>query len=324
MILYLRTVGFSKLKDPKEIDDFVMSIINDPTERYLLEHEDGTSSFEHYKFFSENLGVVVRGEVSQDETVVVYSVVPFAEGTGMTSIVNLAIREGVDERCYSAYCDEEDMGTPMNFFLQNDIDYLDEETKLDANAYDAAFTCFAIEGTVVLPVDKEDVDHEQQSMEEIMYKDLLSRAQKGDTQAMEALNKEYQRAGKVLRERLKETDILTVLEEFFVDLNEEDEIFSVLGTIEDYWTEENELTKESVWVIQVRCLNIMIDVYINELDLIGEPTAGMRIKVTGWMHGSIDFSIEESFEPEEFEEDEYLPFQDDEGYDDLNEEDEDE
>ncbi len=46
----------------------------------------------------------------------------------------------------------------------------------------------------------------------------------------------------------------------------------------------------------MRCMNIVVDTYINSEDLIGKPMRGMRFKGTCWVHGQIDFELHDDFE----------------------------
>ena len=53
--------------------------------------------------------------------------------------------------------------------------------------------------------------------------------------------------------------------------------------------EQNNLTGENVWVLDICCNEMNFGVCINQKDLVGEPQVGRRFKGIVWMQGSIKY-----------------------------------
>ena len=128
--------------------------------------------------------------------------------------------------------------------------------------------------------------------EDRIRRELLEQARRGDEEAMNILDEEADEASKILQERLKSEDILSVLEGFFVPVGDQDDIYSILGNIEGLELLTNRETNEEIYRILISCMTIPIELYIGKSDLIGEPTPGMRLKATCWVHGEIVFNYE--------------------------------
>jgi hypothetical protein len=294
MILYIKALGFSKYDSKEKAEELVAQIVENPTNRYISNDKDNMIKVEYYKSFGKDFGLIVRGELDEHQELLVRTVLPYAKGRTMMDTHEVDIAENGDAFNYSGYCEERKSGTPVSFFLQNLLDYHEVEEEED-NVYinGVKLSLFAVEGTVILPIEKEADDENSELAEQMIREELLKQAREGNEDAIDALEEEAIEATKVLRERLKKEDLLTILEGFFIPLGDNEDIYSVLGTILESKLLLNRVTKEKVWRIKLGCMNMVFDVYINEEDLIGKPMKGMRFKGTSWVHGIIDFAIEE-------------------------------
>ncbi len=302
MILYIKSVGFSEYNTKEKAESLVASIIKDPDTKTTVGKGGGEVNVEYYRAFGKNFGLLVRGTVGENEELLIHSLVPYAEGRWLTDIHELEVDIDEVSDNYIGYCEEVRSGTPISFFLQNVIEYLDVEDEMTEADKDEIYvdgirlTAFCIEGTVILPIDKDEEDILAEEEEDALREMLLDKARSGDENALNILEEEALEASDALKERLQKEDILSILEGFFVPVGESSDIFSVLGSIEEIEYLENVQTEETVYLIKVKCMNIFIDVYVNEKDLVGHPTAGMRFKGTCWLHGKIDFSAVEEEE----------------------------
>ena len=71
----------------------------------------------------------------------------------------------------------------------------------------------------------------------------------------------------------------------------ESDQYAILGEILDCRLEQNNLTGENVWVLDICCNEMNFGVCINQKDLVGEPQVGRRFKGIVWMQGSIKMCI---------------------------------
>lgn len=294
MILYIKALGFSQYDSKEKAEELVTQIIGSPTNRYISNDNDDITKVEYYKSYGKDFGLIVRGEIDDNQELIVRTVLPYAKGRSLMDTHEVDIAENGDAFNYSGYCEERKSGTPVSFFLQNLIDYHEiEEEDEDVYINGVKLSLFAVEGTVILPIEKDEDDQNYDIAEQMIREELLNQARDGNEDAIDALEEEAIEATKILRERLKKEDLLTILEGFFIPLGDDEDIYSVLGTIMEAKKLVNRITREQVWRIKLTCMNMVFDIYINEEDLIGKPMKGMRFKGTSWVHGIIDFALED-------------------------------
>jgi len=289
LILYINALGFSEYDTKEKAEKLVSSIINDPTTRYISNYSSDEIKVEYYKEYGENFGLLVRGTLNENEELAVNSLIPYSVGRSVTDTHEIDVVKGEQKDTYNVFCEESKTGTPISFFLQNIIDYLEIERKEDVYIKGVRLIAFSIEGTIIFPIEKDEMDilieEEEISMREV----LLQKAREGNEDAIMQLEEEALEASEILQERLKNEDLLSVLEGFFVPIEDSEDIYSILGNIEEVDEVINQKTGEKIYVLKVKCMNINLDIWINEKNLIGKPYVGMRFKGTSWVHGLIDF-----------------------------------
>ena len=69
----------------------------------------------------------------------------------------------------------------------------------------------------------------------------------------------------------------------------ESDQYSILGEIMDCRLLQNELTKENVYAMDIKCNDMDFSLCINQKDLLGEPAVGRRFKGNIWLQGSINY-----------------------------------
>ena len=82
---YLRTVGFSKVKSRKEMQEIIQDVINTYDEKIAVEnHPDGVF-VQYSKNYGCDCGITVCGQYDEDNEFHVEYSFPFFRGTGITS-----------------------------------------------------------------------------------------------------------------------------------------------------------------------------------------------------------------------------------------------
>ena len=66
--------------------------------------------------------------------------------------------------------------------------------------------------------------------------------------------------------------------------------YAILGEITDCDLEQNSLTGEDVYIMEIMCNDIPFSVCINKKDLLGEPAIGRRFKGIVWLQGSVYYA----------------------------------
>jgi len=293
MILYIRALGFSQFDSKDRAEDLVGAIIKDPEAKYVWEDKDGNAFVEFYKEYGKGLGLVVRGSISETEEINVHSLMPSTVSRFLIDTHEVDVIAKEDKDVYHGFCEEISSGTPISFFIQNLKEYNDVESMDDVYINGVRLSAYCVDGTIILPIDKDHTDELLEEEEEKIRKQLLEQARKGDEDAMDILDEEADEASRMLQERLKKEDILSVLEGFFVPVGEQDDVYSVLGNIEHVELLTNRETNEEIYHIELRSMTIPLELYISKKDIVGRPTPGMRFKGTCWLHGQIDFHYED-------------------------------
>lgn len=290
-MLYISALGFSSYNTKEKAEKLVTDIIEAPNTRYISNYKTDEIKVEYYKEYGNEFGLIVRGALSSTEELTVYSLIPYAIGSHITDTHEIDVVKGDKKDIYNAYCEESKSGTPVSFFLQNVIDYLEIEDQEDVYIEGVRLVAFSVEGTVILPIDKDETDVLLEEEEDVFREELLEKARNGDEEAMQILEEEALESSEILQERLKDEDLLSILEGFFVPMGEHDDIYSLLGTIIDVTQTMNKMTNEKIFILSIKCMNLILDVYINDKDIVGVPSVGMRFKGTSWVHGLIEFEF---------------------------------
>ena len=289
MILYISALGFSEYDTKEKAEKLVASIIDHPTNRYISNYNTDEIKVEYYKEYGENFGLLIRGTLNEKEELTVYSLIPYSTGRSITDTHEIDVVKGLERDSYNAYCEESKTGTPISFFLQNVIDFLEADGQEDVYIKGVRLIAFSVEGTVILPIEKDEMDLLIEEEEDSLREELIEKARDGNEEALLQLEEEALEASALLQERLKSEDLLSVLEGFFVPIEDSEDIYSILGNIEQIDEAINKETNEKVYILKIKCMNFKVDVWINEKNLMGKPYIGMRFKGTSWVHGLIEF-----------------------------------
>ena len=65
--------------------------------------------------------------------------------------------------------------------------------------------------------------------------------------------------------------------------------YDIIGDIISCTQKVNVWTDEVIWDLKIKALDIIINVFINAEDLVGEPKVGRRFKGQIWLQGEIEF-----------------------------------
>lgn len=289
MLSYLSAVGMKQYNTSEKIKDLINDVVSNSTGKYISNFKEDQIKIEYYKKLNEKVGLIVRGQMTDKEEMTIDLLLPYCLGEYMSNIVEVDVQNDQEGPIYYAICEEEDTATEIDFCLQNVVDYLDIGDDEEVFLNGVVLTGLSIEGKIILNVDKDDVEQELQEEEEEWRKDLVKLARQGDTNAIELLDIEAEEIDEVIKERLQEEDVFSVIEGLFMPYGDEQGIYSVLGTIMQIDTLTNKYTDEVVYNLHLESMGIKFEVSINKEDLTGEPSVGMRFLGICWMQGRVIF-----------------------------------
>ena len=297
MDIFLRSIGFTRTKFFERIGRIKKEVVENPDKRVIFGCGEEGTYVEYYKMYGEGIGILVRGIMDDDENVTVESCEAFAV-SDEDMAVNKFIVEFVKNQPVIVF---EDVGTgnELVFSLQNKIDYFrDEQGFIDfgrsvlythergIEKRKVNFCAMSVYGSIILPVYKDEEDNEFFE-DESFYKSLVLRFKEGDDEAEEMLKMYAEETSFVISERLQEEDLLSVVEGYFLPMEDNETDYSVLGEITAISKTYNEITGEEVVKLTLNITGSRIQLFINSRDLTGYPMIGMRFMGTCHLRGSV-------------------------------------
>lgn len=258
----MRAIGFSDLKTSESWEELKSDVLLEGSSSFIREYEDGKLIVESYKKYADRVYLLVRsGLTEEDQDGAIYSVdecEPYVEAKHLLDVQDLEI-EGIsaDEFRYHVICQEVGTGIQVIFQLQNLIEYFDclDDNMLEYRGIN--IVGIAIEGTIVLP--------------------------------LEVNEKEEQELDQQFKKELYTTDILTLVDGYFVPVPEIETEYAILGLIQELEILQNENTKEKMYWMHLDIMGMPIEIIINMEDLVGKPYVGMRFMGTCKVQGTIEF-----------------------------------
>lgn len=288
---YLRAIGFSEYKTSKKIKELLKDSVHNGEIRKVTEDDEAVFGTIQ-KLFSERLGLYLFGEYDENDEFQIDYYYPYLNSEYLTTRDMPTIEKSVAKESYIGVCEDLKIGVSIIFYLQNIIDFKNELNALfhRSSVEGVIFTGMSLGGKILFPIQKN--ERQKKNLREATSKrrNLIAAAKNGDEDAIESLTLEDIDTYSMVSRRLLKEDIFSIVETYFMPYGIECDMYSVLGNIVDFRKEINCLTKEEIYILTLNCNDLVFDVCINKLDLLGEPEIGRRFKGTIWLQGKIQFS----------------------------------
>lgn len=288
---YLRAVGFSEIKDRKELEKILSMIMDEPTDKKTYKINDHKTVTEISKDFSKHIGITIRGEYDDSGVFHMGHYFPYVRTQYISTREEISVIKRVDTDAYTVMCDDVRFGVSLMFYLQNVIDFLSgPKTVKENKKFPIYLSALSTRGKILLPI-YHDEKLKKSNNAEIQYRrNLIAEAKKGNQDAIDSLTIDDIDIYAMISRRAKHEDIYTIVETSFTPYGSESDNYSILGTIIDVEKEVNEYTKEEVYMIVINCNDVIMPIVLNKKDLYGEPAVGRRFKGTIWTQGFVEFS----------------------------------
>lgn len=290
---YLRAIGFSQLRFKSEQNKLISASINDSKNRQEIYIGANTRLIQINRSFGNGIGLSIIGENDQDDIFTLDHAFPYCLGTEGTMQSDIQIEGHNDKEAYSGISDDYDLGMTLIYFLQNIVDYvkstwLNDFYKLPKKV---RFGALSINGTILYGINLEHIvnPYDKQPISRKDRRNLIMKAKSGDMDALENLTLDDMDTYSLVSKRIKDEDLFTVVETYFMPYGIDNEEYSILGIIKKIDKIYNDFSDEMVYNLTIRCNDISLNVIINSLDLQGEPAIGRRFKGIIWLQGQIDF-----------------------------------
>ena len=211
-------LGFSEIDKKYTIEQLVGEILDKPTKQQASRKKNKDIVAEYIKEFGKDMYIVVRivmrGE-SDTTKLEVEQCEPYLNSSYTINVEELTVEEIDDQYNYYAICEERETGIQFIFWLQNVIEYTEAVAhKKEFNQVKIA--ALAMEGTIILPIEKDEEDKEVEKEEKEKIKVMLQRAREGDEEARAQLEEEEKEMDDQLKERMYQEDFLSIMSGYFV------------------------------------------------------------------------------------------------------------
>lgn len=290
---YLRAIGFSRLKNKIEQNQIITTAFENSTDKRELEvGSDAKLVQANYQIFN-GIGISIIGAYDKDNSFIIDHSFPYCLGQHAAMQPDIQIERYSDKEAYSCISEDYNLGVTLIYFLVNVVDYvrstwLNDFYKIPKKV---KFGALSLSGRILYGVllEHNPFPYDKQPISNKARRNLIAKARSGDMDALENLTLDDMDTYSLISKRIKDEDLLTVIETYMIPYGIDNEQYSVLGIIQSFEQITNEFSKELVYNLTVVCNDIPLNIVINSLDLQGEPKVGRRFKGIIWLQGQIDF-----------------------------------
>ncbi len=289
---YLRAVGFSNIKNRKEIKELLSRIVQNPEKKDYIETEQESILIEYQAMFSESLGMTIRGELDEENHMMLDFYYPFCLGKNISTNEEAGIERHADKESFGGICEDNRIGVSLIFFLQNGMEYMKDSVKKKPTKgpLPLYFSGLSLQGKIMLPILKNETERKKIKETSLARTQLIEAARHGDESALENLTLDEIDTYTMISKKILKEDVFSLVDTFFMPYGIECDQYSIMGEIEEVSLEQNRITQEDIYVLGLNCNGMSVTVCINAMDLLGEPQVGRRFKGNIWLQGRMDYT----------------------------------
>ncbi len=288
---YLRAIGLTEEFGRQNIRRLIAKTIETPSGRAYTTRsdKDDTLIAEFLLEVSEGAGICVCGEFDESDAFHFEYYLPYFRNNRVSSREEVTVERRVDTESFEGACDDLKVGVTIIFRVLNIADYVKHDYGRGDIAQGAllSLTALSTEGTVMFPIQKSENDRASLRKDANRRMQWLTEARNGDENAMRNLTLEDMDHYNVLWDQIQHEDVFSLVDNYFMPVGTECDLYSVLGEIVSMRTLTNYFSGETMYVLTVDVNDLVFDVCINTKDLYGEPDVGRRFKGIIWMQGTL-------------------------------------
>ena len=233
-------------------------------------------------------GIAVVGEIGESGGLVPEYYFPYLSSTHISSTAPLSYEKTATRDGFSGMCEDDRLGLALIFDVKNVPDVIRDQQDLQlgsASFQRVMLSMLLREATVLLPIGAK--NSVPANSRRTFERSLTEAEEQGDLEAVGRLAREEMlRFGRAIQ-RIRETDVLTVVESFFMPYGMESYSYYFLGDILSSALILNEITKERFYRMVISVNGVEFTAAVNEKDLQGIPSAGLRLKAKGMLMGEL-------------------------------------
>lgn len=288
---YLRSIGFSKLENRKQVNELIRDTVQTALDKSFTAMDNKILFAEFNKDYGDGIGLCVRGEFDEDSKFIYEYCFPYLRPTVISSNDDVTIERHSEKESYAGVCDDIKVGVSLIFYLQNVVTYIKMKNAgmIPAKNTTLSLTGLSIMGTIMMPIKKDEFQKKKSKKALQNRNNLIEEARLGNEDAIESLTLEDMDTYTAISRRIQKEDVFSLVDTYFMPFGVECDHYSILGEIISFQRVQNVLTKEEVFQMTVSCNDLNFEVCINTKDLLGEVKVGRRFKGVVWMQGFINY-----------------------------------
>ena len=120
---FLKSIGFSEVNSRKEIKKILKLVLMSPTEKQYVTLQDDSIAVEYRKSFSDEFGIAVCGEFSDDADFDYEFYYPYFKGRYVSTTTDIDLERVMETESYEGVFDDSRVGISIIFRLINRLDY---------------------------------------------------------------------------------------------------------------------------------------------------------------------------------------------------------
>lgn len=290
---YLNAVGFSQLKNKKELLELIKSIIKDPSKREFIETDRNSVICEYTKYFSPTTGITVRGEIDEDNELTLDFYYPVCRPLSISTNESIGIERFASNEYFAGICDDPRIGVTLIFDIPNSVDVMRRFAQDNGDMEEKATVEFAglsVNGMIMLPIKKDVGEKAKREKSATNRNKLLMAARNGDENAIESLTLDDIDTYAQLSKKIRSEDVYSLVDSYFMPYGVECDLYSIMAEIIDYSLEKNDVSGEEIVILSLDYNGMALNICINRKDLLGEPMVGRRFKGTVLIQGTVNFN----------------------------------
>lgn len=289
---FLRAVGFSRVNKREELQQLISRTINESSEKSFTTFDNDVLLAEYTREFGPDMGIKVCGEMDSEDKFCYEYIYPYFKPSRISSREKSMIERHSDKNSFAGVCDDNKIGISIIYDLQNRMDYIKNSYEGTGGFVEVPLSLSALSdsGMIVMPLAKDSIHTKKSEVTAKKRNKLVEAARQGDEDAMESLTLDDLDVYSALSQKIKNADIYTLVDTFFMPFGVECDMYSVMGEIKEVKEVINTLTDESVVQMKILVNEMPIDICINKVDLFGEPLPGRRFKGNIWLQGVLNYS----------------------------------
>ena len=286
---YLRAVGFSKCKTRKQLENIYSTALRNPNRKMITTISIDTSLIQFEKDFGPSFGLTLVGEYGIDGDLSIEHYYPYIKGSSNIEMERIYIEKQTDKESYAGVCEDTRLGMSLIFFLQNISDYAKSKwfNYSNKNFSRVKFSALSTHGVILLGVKKNEIQKITDTIEQSYRDNLLYAIREGNKDAIEYFAHDEMVTYESIARRVKNEDILSIIDTSIMPCGVECDHYSVIGNILSVREEKNSYTDETVYNLLIETYDLLINVGINSIDLEGEPLPGRRFMGEIWLQGYV-------------------------------------